>query len=290
MDGSWVGATLDEAERAVSTGSPIGPSGFWKAVDAVKRDPDLIEQFADRIARIDRAAFKTWALIAVPIWPGTVLIIGATLIGLVLVGWSYYLEGTGSAVAFLLGFGIILVTTHGLTHLVVGTLMGMRFTHWFVGKLTQPQPGVKLDYATYLRAPATSRAWMHASGAIVTKLMPFVFLGAAIAAGVPTWVVWALVVIGLVEIGADIVWSTKKSDWKKFKREMEFVFSSRRGEYRRSRGGGISSVRVLICHGRDRAVGLMHFLVGADQFSEVGRVFDVDRDQVSRDRAFRPIE
>jgi hypothetical protein len=222
MDGSRVGPTLDDAERAVSAGLPVGPTGFWKAVDAVKRDPDLIEQYAGRIARIDRAAFKQWALIAVPIWLGNVLIIGATLVGLVLVGWTYYLEGTTSALVFLLGFGIILVTTHGLTHLAVGTLMGMRFTHWFVGKLAQPQPGVKLDYATYLRAPATSRAWMHASGAIVTKLMPFVFLGAAIAAGVPDWVVWALVVIGLVEIAIDVVWSTKKSDWKKFKREMEF--------------------------------------------------------------------
>jgi hypothetical protein len=229
MDGSQVEATLDEAERAVSAGSPLGPTGFWKAVDEVKRDPDLTEQFADRIARIDRAAFKTWVLIAVPIWLGNVLIIGATLIGLVLVGWTYYLEGVASALVFLFGFGIILVTTHGLTHLVVGTLMGMRFTHWFIGKLAQPQPGVKLDYATYLRAPATSRAWMHASGAIVTKLMPFVFLGAAIAAGVPTWVVWALVVIGLVVIGVDIVWSTKKSDWKKFKREMEYVSPPRGG-------------------------------------------------------------
>ena len=225
MDGSRVGATLDDAERAVSAGAPVGPTGFWKAVDAVKRDPALIEQHADRIARIDRAAFKRWALVAVPIWLGNVLIIGATLIGLALVGWSYYLEGIGSALVFLLGFGIILVTTHGLAHLAVGTLMGMRFTHWFVGKLVQPQPGVKLDYATYLRVPATSRAWMHASGAIVTKVMPFVFLGAAIAAGVPIWVVWALVAIGLVEIAIDIVWSTKKSDWKKFKREMGYVSS-----------------------------------------------------------------
>lgn len=223
MDSSRVGATLDDAERAVTTGAPVGPTGFWKAVDTVKRDPALIEQYADRIARIDRAAFKSWALVAVPIWLGNVLIIGATLIGLALVGWAYYLDGTGAALAFLLGFGIILVTTHGLTHLLVGTLMGMRFTHWFVGKLAQPQPGVKLDYATYLRVPASSRAWMHASGAIITKLMPFIFLGAAIAAQVPTWVVWALVVIGLVEIAIDIVWSTKKSDWKKFNREMTFV-------------------------------------------------------------------
>ena len=223
MDSSRVEATLDDAEKAVTAGAPVGPTGFWKAVDTVKRDPALIEQYADRIARIDRAAFKSWALLAVPIWLGNVLIIGATLIGSALVGWAYYLDGTGAALVFLLGFGIILVTTHGLTHLLVGTLMGMRFTHWFVGKLAQPQPGVKLDYATYLRVPADSRAWMHASGAIITKLMPFIFLGAAIAAQVPTWVVWALVVIGLVEIAIDIVWSTKKSDWKKFNREMTFV-------------------------------------------------------------------
>jgi hypothetical protein len=61
---------------------------------------------------------------------------------------------------------------------------------------------------------------MHASGAIVTKIMPFAFIGAAIAAGVPDWVPWALVVIGLVEIGTDIFWSTKSSDWKKYRREM----------------------------------------------------------------------
>jgi len=48
-------------------------------------------------------------------------------------------------------------------------------------------------------------------------------LCASIAAGVPVWVVWALVVIGLVEIAIDIVWSTKKSDWKKFKREKAFA-------------------------------------------------------------------
>jgi hypothetical protein len=85
---------------------------------------------------------------------------------------------------------------------------------------------VKLDYASYLRAPAFSRAWMHASGAIVTKIMPFAFIGAAVAAGVPDWVTWALVVIGLVSIGTDVLWSTKASDWKKYRREMALAQSS----------------------------------------------------------------
>lgn len=220
MDGSRVGAILDEAERAVAAGAPVGPTGFWKAVAEVKADPALVEKHADRIARIDRAAFKQWALLVLPVWLGNVLAIGATLIGLGLVGWSYYLVGLGAIIVFLLGFGMVLVATHGLTHLIVGTFMGMRFTHWFVGTLVRPTPGVKLDYASYLRTPASSRAWMHASGAIVTKVMPFAFIGAAIAAGVPTWVPWALLVIGLAQIATDLAWSTKASDWKKFKREM----------------------------------------------------------------------
>ncbi len=223
MDGTRVEAILAEAERAVSTGSPLAPTGFWTAVAAVKRDPALIEAHADRIARIDRAALKAWALIIVPLWLGTVLAVGATLIGLALVAWAYDLEGTTAAIVFFIGFGMVLVTTHGLGHLVVGGLMGMRFTHWFVGKITQPQPGVKVDYATYLRASPSSRAWMHASGAIVTKTMPFAFIGAAIASGAPDWLPWLLVLIGLATIVIDILWSTNSSDWKKFRREMAFT-------------------------------------------------------------------
>jgi len=128
------------------------------------------------------------------------------------------------ALSLMLGFGVVLVTTHSLGHLVAGTLMGIRFTHWFIGQLRPPlPPGVKIDYSTYLRAPARYRAWMHASGAIVTKLMPFAFVGAALAAEVPTWVVWALVGIGLAQIATDILWSTKASDWKKFRREMDLA-------------------------------------------------------------------
>lgn len=61
---------------------------------------------------------------------------------------------------------------------------------------------------------------MHASGAIVSKLIPFAFLGAALAADLPTWAVWALVGFGVFSVITDLLWSTKASDWKKFKREM----------------------------------------------------------------------
>jgi hypothetical protein len=223
VDDSEITETLRLAEVAVKAGDPLGPTGFWKAVAAVKADPRLIEANADRIGVIDSMAFRDWALLTVPLWIGNVLSLGGTLLGLALIAWSYSLGETPAAIAFLLGFGAILVTTHSLGHLVVGTLMGIRFTRWFVGSVRRPTPGVKVDYASYLRVPARSRAWMHASGAIVTKIVPFALIGAALAANVPGWVVWVLMAVGIGQIATDILWSTKASDWKKYRREVAFT-------------------------------------------------------------------
>ncbi len=183
-----------------------------------------MKSHADRIGVIDSIAFRNWALVTVRLWIGNLLVIGGALLGCALIAWSYYLEGTSAAVTFLLGFGAILITTHSLGHLVTGTLLGIRFTRWFVGSVRRPQPGVKVDYSSYLRVPPRSRAWMHASGAIVTKIVPFALIGAALAADVPTWVVWVLVAVGISQIITDVLWSTKASDWKKYRREMQFSF------------------------------------------------------------------
>lgn len=67
---------------------------------------------------------------------------------------------------------------------------------------------------------------MHASGALTTKAIPFLMVPAAIAAGMPAWVSWLLVGVGATTIATDILWSTEKSDWKKFSREMRFAQES----------------------------------------------------------------
>jgi hypothetical protein len=64
---------------------------------------------------------------------------------------------------------------------------------------------------------------MHASGALATKIVPFALAPAALAADLPTWVAWVLVIAGLGMIATDIAWSTKSSDWKKFRREMGYT-------------------------------------------------------------------
>ena len=61
---------------------------------------------------------------------------------------------------------------------------------------------------------------MHASGAIWTKIVPFALIPAGLIAGVPSWTTILLAVSGAVSIITDILWSTKVSDWKKFRREM----------------------------------------------------------------------
>lgn len=216
-------SVLSKAESRLAEGKGLDGIGFWPAVNRAKQDRDLAEQYGGRIAAIDDKAFRNWASLVVPIVPGTVLAMVATLGGFGLIAWAYWLEGLSAVVAFFIGFGIVFVTTHGLAHLTVGRLLGMRFTSWFVGTLKRPQPGVKIDYTTYLLVPAESRAWMHASGAIVSKILPFAMLGAAVAAGLPWWASWGLVVIGVASIVTDALWSTKASDWKKFRREMSLA-------------------------------------------------------------------
>lgn len=215
---------LNAAEREIALGDTpnLMTSGFWPAVADVKADSALIDQFGDRIGSIDRAGFKAWARLVIPIRFGTVLAVVGTLFGISLISASAGIT-KWSEIVFLTGTGVLIGATHGLGHLAVGYVGGIRFYAWFIGR-GRPQPGVKTDYATYLSATPRSRAWMHASGAIVTKAIPFLLLPLAIGIStVAVWVAVALIVLGIAQIITDIAWSTRSSDWAKFKREMKYV-------------------------------------------------------------------
>jgi hypothetical protein len=217
-----IDAVLETCEGRMEAGESVdlGAEGFWKAVGRVKRDPSLADRYADRIGEIDRRAFETWVFRSFPIAIGETLLWLGTIASLAIVAVAYYVDEPWSALLLIAGTLGLLVTTHGLGHLIVGRLVGIRFTRWFVAGLSRPQPGVKTDYATYLRVSPRKRAWMHAAGALVTKAMPFLMLGAAWGMEAPSWAWIVLIGIGVVQIITDITMSTKQSDWKKFKREM----------------------------------------------------------------------
>jgi hypothetical protein len=62
---------------------------------------------------------------------------------------------------------------------------------------------------------------MHASGAVVTKVVPFALLPLSIWLYEDwPWLTWLLIVVGMVQIVTDVLLSTKVSDWKKVRREL----------------------------------------------------------------------
>jgi hypothetical protein len=68
---------------------------------------------------------------------------------------------------------------------------------------------------------------MHASGAIATKLAPFIALALYPLTNAPAWAALALLALGCFQIATDVALSTKSSDWKRFRREMAAARASR---------------------------------------------------------------
>ncbi|MGH2718145.1 MAG: hypothetical protein ACRDJU_06165 [Actinomycetota bacterium] len=218
--GAQLAAALDRAEAAVAAGKPLTGTGFWKAVGIARRRPALAARFADRIAAVDRAAFEANIKARVPVPVGNVILGTGVAAGLAALAASPRLGRFGRPLTFLAGFGALEVSTHSLAHWAVGRAVGIRFTHYFLGGPPPPRPGLKVDYASYLRVPPERRAAMHAAGAIVTKLVPFVLIPVATSGDQPRWVVRLLVLVGLGQLATDVLVSTKSSDWKKVLREL----------------------------------------------------------------------
>ena len=222
MDRAAIDRTLTAVESSLDSGK-VDMSSFWQAIAAIKNDPTLIEEFAERSAVIDRTTFQNWALLTVPIFIGTALMVLGTVVGLFLILLAYGTSDPDNGLLLLSGTVITLITTHGLTHIVAGKVVGVKFTHWFVGSVRRPQPGVKIDYATYLRTPARRRAAMHAAAAIETKIVPIAALGPALDIPVQGWVIGVLVTLAVGQILADAMWSVTKSDWKRCRRELNYA-------------------------------------------------------------------
>jgi hypothetical protein len=225
-----LGAELDRIEAAVDAGgTDLRRLGFWRVVGLIKLDDDAIERYADQVARIDATAFRAGIGFRLPVWVGNGILLGVIAVGVlaVLVAFAAstptlasepnrFLSGAGLLVAA----GAWAVGFHSPTHWLVGRLVGIRFTDYFLGGTPIPYPGLKTDYATYLRVDPMARVWMHASGAVATKLAPFVALAFAPATDAPGWAVAILVALGALQIVTDILISTKRSDWKKVRREL----------------------------------------------------------------------
>jgi hypothetical protein len=229
-------------ERAVDSGdTDLGRQGFWRLVDQVKLDPRLAHHWADVVGRIDRKAFEARVRPRFPVWLGNLVLFSATVVlsalvpvGLALAeGFDQPRPGWGGLLV-LAAAGGLSVSVHAPAHWVAGRLARIQFLCYFLDGPFRIQPGLKVDYTSYLRASPRGRAIMHAAGALATKAAPFaVFAPVYIRHArldyelLPSWSLWALLALGVLQIVTDIVWSTKSSDWKKVRRELRIARAQR---------------------------------------------------------------
>jgi hypothetical protein len=219
-------------ERQVEAGNAdLSGLGFWRLVRSIKTDHRLAHHWAEVVGRIDRRAFETRVRPRFPVALGNVVLLAAGAVAAALVPVAVALarrdpEGVLPGLALLVAGGGLGAALHDPAHWAAGRLAGIRFTHYFLDGPLRIQPGIKIDYTSYLRAAPGGRAWMHAAGAIVTKAAPFAVFAAAYlphrSSGYvlfPAWSLWAVLGVGVVQILTDVVWSRTKSDWKKVRRE-----------------------------------------------------------------------
>jgi hypothetical protein len=222
VDKGAITRSLDAADGALNEGRSLKGTGFWKVVAAARTDPELAAEFGERIGAIDTRAFEQAVRMRVPVKVGTAGLAAGTGAGLAAVLLASGIQSRLlRTLVFLAAFGVLELTTHSLAHWLVGRMLGMRFTHYFVGGPPPPRPGAKTDYSTYLRVPPNRRAMMHASGAIVTKVLPFALIPVALQLDLEPWAVYLLTAVGLLQILTDVLFSTKTSDWMKVKRELQ---------------------------------------------------------------------
>jgi hypothetical protein len=212
---------LGRIERAVDQGSTdLSGLGFWRLVKRVKLSPEAAARYGEQIGRIDAKAFRRGVPSRYPVWFGNAVLTGGVLAGVAAVVFA--LEVSSSllkGLALVAAGGVWAVSVHCLAHWLVGRIAGMRFTDYFFGGPPPPRPGLKTDYGSYLQVPAERRAWMHASGALATKVAPFVPLFFWSASGAPVWSAIVLLGFGAVQVVTDLTFSVRSGDWKKFLRE-----------------------------------------------------------------------
>lgn len=231
---------LSRIENEVDAGdADLAALGFWKVVARAKRDPRVSDAAVETIARIDRKAFEARVRPLFPVWLGNLVLLVGTAVMLIAIPIGFRVaEGTigeeprawlGGLIVLAAGAGLS-VTVHAPAHWFVGRWSGIRFTRYFLDGPFRIQPGVKTDYASYLRASPSARAGMHAAGALASKVAPFVVFAWAYVVHLrrdwdllPAWSLWGLLGLGVLQILTDVVWSTKRSDWKKVRRELRIA-------------------------------------------------------------------
>src|SRR6266576_3098461 len=199
-------AELSRIEAAVDAGeTDASRLGLWKIVRQIKLDPMLSEHWAKQVGRIDRKLFEARVRPRFRVWFGNGVLAAGVIVGGAAIGYAVSCDNPTVKGILLLASGLILsASVHDPAHYIVGRLVGIRFLWYFLNGPARIQPGLKTDYATYLRTPPSSRAAMHAAGAVASKLAPLIPLALCPLADAPGWAVVGLAAFTVLQILTDL--------------------------------------------------------------------------------------
>lgn len=169
---------LNKIEKELDKGNyaAVKKLGFWKVVKAVKKDPTLAEGFAERIGGIDQRLFESKVWVKLSYSTGTAIELIGAVFGLFLLYLGATSQGITSTVSYVVSAVVLMTALHPISHSIAGKLFGIGFHFYFLNGPMFIEPTLKVDYSTYVKAPAKNRALFHLAGAVNSVLSTFIVL------------------------------------------------------------------------------------------------------------------
>ncbi len=201
MDKGEIRSELTRIKDEVEAGRELDPP-LWKIVKEIKSSKELTEEFADLVGEIDQKAFLARVRLRISANIGIAILIMWAALSVIplLLPASPAIRGMRLVFA-----GIFLMTLlHGPTHFVVGRLLGIRFTYFFLNGPVKVEPTLKTEYATYLRVSPRQRVLFHLCAPVMTSyVIPAIMLLLGFYLGVPRLARYILLGILLMSMASE---------------------------------------------------------------------------------------
>ncbi len=184
---------------------------FWAIVDRVKKDKINDDDLLEQIESISLKRFRENVSFMLSVVVGNALAVIATVAAIGLAfqkgEWMLYISTL-----------ILMTSLHPLSHSITGSILRMKFTHYYLNGSARFEPTLRIDYSSYLKASPERRALMHASGVVGTIAAPLIAMLIALNTGAGD-AAFNLFILFLLLVVFELLTSTKTGDLMRAKRE-----------------------------------------------------------------------
>lgn len=184
---------------------------FWALLQQVKKDRINDDDLLEQIENVSVKRFREKVPFTLSAASGNALAIIATVAAVVLAfqkgGWMLYISAL-----------ILMTSLHPLSHYLTGSVLGIRFTHYYLDGPARIEPTLRINYSSYLKVSPERRALMHASGVVGTVAAPLIVALMALNKGAGD-AAFNLFVLFLLLVVFELLTSTKTGDLMRARRE-----------------------------------------------------------------------